>query len=89
MMFAPSPRSTPSAGSVVAEWVRRVAYILDKTEENKMTARKLDAILYAYFEGRLSSDQKEQFSMYVEEDRDRAYADFCGLVVSEDVIPDY
>jgi hypothetical protein len=54
-----------------------------------MTGEELDALLDAYFEGRLNPEQEQELSDYVEEHRDRAYPDFCGIVVSEDLIPDY
>jgi hypothetical protein len=55
-----------------------------------LTPQELDEILEDYFDGALDPDQDQQLSEYVIEVLEAGEGwDFSGLVISEDLIPDY
>ena len=55
-----------------------------------LTPQELDEILEDYFDAGLDPDQDQQLSEYVIEVLEAGEGwDFSGLVISEDLIPDY
>jgi hypothetical protein len=59
-------------------------------DRTSLTQEELDELLSAHFDGRLDPDEREQLSEYVIELLEAGEGwDFSGLVIPEELIPDY
>lgn len=68
---------------------KSLSYREDQRKGEQVTDSELDILLDAYFDGKLQPEQEHELSEYVIMRIGEGAFDVCGLVVSEDLIPDY